>query len=142
MTTRAALPLLFALLVISVAAFACTPEAPTSSVSAAPREAVAAPAEPAAKARQLLASAFAQTGEAERVTGLVFEGGLLKATLDLPIDTIGDADVYMRVCNRLATLISTDEEPSEVAGVQTFGPGGRSVVASGDAQTRCAKFYQ
>jgi hypothetical protein len=48
----------------------------------------------------------------------------------------------MRVCNRLTTLITSEENPTLVTGVQTFGPGGVPVVASASPQARCAKFYE
>ena len=93
------------------------------------------------RAAQLLSERFSASGEASFVSSVTVQGGLIRVTLDLPVKTLGDADVYMRMCNSLAVLIGAPENLVPISGVQTFGPGGVPVVATGSSEARCSKFY-
>ena len=132
----------------SLLAIACLPEPPNTRVAAETGasgesgESAPAPAPDLAnQASDLLAQKFSASGEAAHVSSVVVEDGLIRVTLDLVIRTLGDSDVYSRICNALAPLIGSNTEPA-VAGVQTFAPGGKPVVASASPTARCAKFYK
>jgi hypothetical protein len=133
---------------VCLLAVACVPEPPNTKVAAetgdsvGSGESVRPPAQDlATHAAELLAQKFSASGEAAHVSSVVVEDGLIRVSLDLVIRTLGDSDVYTRVCNALAPLIGSTAEPA-IAGVQTFAPDGRPIVATASATARCAKFYR
>jgi hypothetical protein len=132
------------LAVFWVLAVACTPET-AARAGAAPTTTETPPAaalDPAEEASRRISAAFGNSGESARVEVVAFEAGLLRVSLDLPIQTLGDADVYMRVCNALAPMVGDTSLQEPVLGVQTFAPGPKAVVATGSAELRCSRFYE
>lgn len=124
-------------------AVACVPEPPNTKVAAEadePSDSALRPAtDLATRAADLLSQKFGSSGESAHVSSIVIEEGVIRVTLDLVIRTLGDSDVYTRICNALAPLIGSTDELA-VAGVQTFAPEGKPIVATGSATARCAKF--
>ena len=119
---------------------ACVPQAPSESSGRAIDTVAAgaenaAPVDPAADARRLLEKRFPQAAWVESVTEVAFQSGLLQVTLDRPTATLGEVEVYTRMCNALTALIGTEDNPSPVVGVQFYRADGAAMVASGTANT-------
>ena len=102
---------------------------------------LALPVDPVTEAEKILAERFAETGWIETIVSIQLKGTLLRVTLDRSIQTLGQAEVYSKMCHALSTLITSEEFPSEGTGVQFFRNGGGAVVASGAHGAPCGRFW-
>lgn len=138
-------PSVFLIGLLGILLASCSPETLSASPGdEASESGVTAPppaADPVAEAEAVLAERFGGLGWIDSIVSVQVHGSLLRVTLDREIETLGDAEVFSRMCLALTSLISSDEQPTDVTGVQFFRKGGIPVVASGANGAPCGRFY-
>lgn len=138
-----ALPLL-----VILPLFACAPEVPLATHAGAIGQTstdsavVPVKVNPVVEAERLLGERFEHTSWTASIVSVeLAQNGMLRVSLDRTTNTLGEAEVFTKMCSALTGLIAAESNPGGVKGVQFFRADGTPVVASGQAGVPCKRFY-